>query len=58
MSKIINEYFSKNRIHQQSEKIFVKDFIVPIIGIEKLEKLKSQVIPALGEKATNNGTLK
>ncbi|MCE4990692.1 DEAD/DEAH box helicase family protein [Staphylococcus hominis] len=42
MNKQIQNYFDRNGINQQSEKLFVEEFIIPIIGIEKLCYLKAQ----------------
>ncbi|MHC9000093.1 DEAD/DEAH box helicase [Enterococcus bulliens] len=42
MSSILEDYFNSNGITQKSEKIFVTEFVLPIIGIEKLHCLKAQ----------------
>ncbi|PTK99734.1 hypothetical protein BUZ31_06725, partial [Staphylococcus haemolyticus] len=42
MDKRLEEYYIKNAINYQSEKLFVEEFILPIIGMEKLHYLKAQ----------------
>lgn len=42
MDSQLQNYYNKNGINQQSEKLFVEEFIIPIIGKDKLCYLKAQ----------------
>ena len=42
MNSELKKYFYENGITQQSEKLFVEEFVIPIIGNDKLKFLKAQ----------------
>src|SRR5699024_2746427 len=42
MNSELKKYFDENGITQQSEKLFVEEFVIPIIGNDKLKFLKAQ----------------
>ncbi|MGH1789808.1 DEAD/DEAH box helicase [Enterococcus faecalis] len=42
MNSELEKYFNENSITQQSERLFVEEFIMPIIGDDKLKFLKAQ----------------